>query len=179
MRLAPGRELPAYAYVPGRWPHPYRHAGGHSFGHTDAAFGPPPTDSTWPDHEPYRYVLDLFNGGYYWEAHEGFEKWWRESREYELRRAFFQGLVRLCAAGVKAREGRQVGVERHAARASELIGRVGDAVSGEAPHLLGLDLRMIAGAATAIGARASELVAAAEGVDTATPVLPLRLVPRA
>jgi hypothetical protein len=49
-----------------------------------------------------------------------------------------KGLIKLAAAGVKAREGRTVGISRHAQRAAELFEGV-QAETGN-DHYLGLDL---------------------------------------
>src|SRR5690606_13320988 len=67
--------LPPYAYTPGRFPHPVRDPQGHSFGR------PPPSVSPteladWRTSRVYRVGVDLFNHGYYWEAHEAWEALW-------------------------------------------------------------------------------------------------------
>src|SRR5438034_61382 len=68
-RLVPEQPFPAYSYVPGHFPHPLSDPRGHSFG-----VQPERPASLDPEHwrlsRPYLYALDLFNYGYYWEAHE-------------------------------------------------------------------------------------------------------------
>ena len=170
-RLAPARALPPYAYVPGGGrPHPQRDPDGHSYGRGDAAFGPPPAEDGWCQHEGWLYALDLFNHGYYWEAHEGLEKWWRETAVGDPRRSLFQGLLRLAAAGVKAREQRPAGVRKHALRAAELLAAAG---SG---RLLGLDPIRLRRAAAATAARLRP--AAGEPDAGAEPALDIVLDPR-
>jgi predicted metal-dependent hydrolase len=81
---------------------------------------------------------DLFNLGYYWEAHETWEGLWHACGRRGTTADFLKGLIKLAAAGVKAREGRPQGVARHAARAAELFASV-RAAHGDGDYL-GLDL---------------------------------------
>jgi hypothetical protein len=79
---------------------------------------------------------DLFNHGYYWEAHETWEGLWVACGRKGTTADFLKGLIKLAAAGVKAREGRSPGVTRHAARAAALFRLVRRAI--DAPRYLGL-----------------------------------------
>ena len=76
---------------------------------------------TWHDTQKYLYGVDLFNHGYYWEAHEAWESLWHAAGRRGATAEFLKGLIKLAAAGVKAREGNSRGVERHARRAIELL----------------------------------------------------------
>lgn len=121
-RYAPERAFPPYAYITGRAPHPRRDPAGHSFGVPEQM--PPPLDPSRPfASEEFLHGVDLFNHGYYWEAHEAWEGLWRVSRERETEATtlFLQALIKLAAAGFKVRQGRPEGVRRHAARAAELL----------------------------------------------------------
>src|SRR6187431_1455741 len=69
------RTLPPYSYVPGYNQHPVSHPQGHMHGHAPQA-PPPLADDAWQDSEDYRYGVDLFNHGFYWEAHEAWETLW-------------------------------------------------------------------------------------------------------
>ena len=127
-RYLPQRPFPAYSYVPGQWPHPISDPRGHSFGHRDsaaAALNP----NQWQDSVEYLWGLDLFNHGYYWEAHESWEAVWKAPRSQFAVATFLKGLIKLAAAGVKAREGNSVGVQRHASRGVELLASVESAGS--------------------------------------------------
>ena len=62
---------------------------------------------------PFLLGVDLFNHGYYWEAHEVWEGLWRTIDRSDPRSAFLQGLIHLAAAGVKVREGQPAGVRSH------------------------------------------------------------------
>jgi hypothetical protein len=81
-------------------------------------------------------AVDLFNGGWYWEAHEVWEGFWHALGRATPEAQFVQGLIHLAAAAVKIREGKPVGVARHTERAGELLGDFGAANPGGA---LGLD----------------------------------------
>lgn len=83
-----------------------------------------PTDMTWTQCDEYLRGIDLFNCGYYWEAHESWEHVWHACGRQGETADFLKGLIKLAAAGVKAREGRVIGVQRHATRAIELFRQV-------------------------------------------------------
>jgi predicted metal-dependent hydrolase len=119
-RLVPDRPLPPYTHIPGRTLHPISDPRGHSFGvapeHPD-----PPDPNQWQTCRPYLYGLDLFNHGYYWEAHEVWESIWHASGRAGRNANFLKGLIQLAVAGVKVREGRPRGVRTHARRAEEIF----------------------------------------------------------
>ncbi|MER8466566.1 DUF309 domain-containing protein [Mesorhizobium sp. M1396] len=72
----------------------------------------------------FRWGIDLFNHGYYWEAHEAWEPLWHAAKRSTQHRLFFKGLILLAAAGVKIREGKQVAAVCHATRAAALFRQV-------------------------------------------------------
>ena len=120
-RLVPERSLPPYRYVPGRAPHPLRHPLGHLYGdgrgnHLD----PPPRDSAqWA--RVLRYGVDLFNHGFYWEAHETWEGLWRGlSRDAPLAQ-MLQGLIQAAAAMLKHHMGQPGARARLAAAARQRL----------------------------------------------------------
>lgn len=120
MRYVPQRPFPRYAYVPGRQPHPVTDPRGHSFGIEPAEV--PPLDATCPEESiEFLYGIDLFNHGYYWEAHECWEGLWHAAGRTGPVAVLLKGLIKLAAAGVKAREGNSTGVQRHARRAADLL----------------------------------------------------------
>lgn len=131
-RHRPGLELPGYAYVPGRQPHPLRDPAGHSYGQEHAPLSDPqPQDiplqelATSPWGQQFLWGVDLFHAGFYWEAHEAWEANWLAAGRKNVWAACAQGLIKLAAAGVKAREGNTTGVARHARRAAELLSQAG------------------------------------------------------
>jgi hypothetical protein len=132
-RLVPDEPLPPYSYVTGRFPHPTRDPAGHSFGRP--SHRPPPVDpACWNQSRDYLLGCDLFNHGYYWEAHETWEGAWNACGRRGTTADFLKGLIKLAAAGVKAREGRAAGVARHARRAGQLF-RAVDAEVRDAAYL--------------------------------------------
>ena len=119
-RLVPHRSFPAYAFVPGRHPHPESDPAGHSFG-VERAPAAELAPSHWHESEPYLYGLDLFNAEFFWEAHVEFESLWIAAGRRGAIADFLKGLIKLAAAGVKHREGNGKGVRSHAHRAAELF----------------------------------------------------------
>ena len=144
MRYLPDEPFPAYSYVPGRFPHPTSDPRGHSYG---AAHERETLDENrWAECRTYLRGIDLFNHGYYWEAHEAWESLWLAADRQGRAAIFLKGLIKLAAAGVKSREGRSHGVHSHAARASELL-QAARAPAGEDQKFLGLDVAELAWAA--------------------------------
>lgn len=113
---------PAYSYVPGIWPHPHSHPDGHRFG---PPFPPAEIDAIDQD-ATFRLGIDLFDKGYYWEAHEAWEHLWHATGRRGPLADLLKGLIQLAVAGVKVREGRDDGVRSHARRAAELFASLGD-----------------------------------------------------
>jgi hypothetical protein len=102
------------------WPHPLSDPTGHRCGeHDDPAMLL--TDAAWQTNETWLWAIDLFNHGYYWEAHEAWEGLWHTAGQRGDAADFLKGLIKLAAAGVKSREGNAAGVRRHAIRAGELL----------------------------------------------------------
>ena len=146
-RLLQQRPLPPYSYVPGHTPHPVRDPAGHSFG-SEPPQAAVAADMDWRDCEPYLWGIDLFNCGFYWEAHESWEAVWLACGRTGRVAALVQGLIKLAAAGVKLREGNARGVCRHAGRACELllesVRRDSDTVWGLSPTQLAMAAEQLA-----------------------------------
>lgn len=119
-RYAPEWPFPPYAYISGRHPHPIRDPQGHSFGQEETPISPPERQEI-VSHPQFLFGVDLFNYGFYWEAHEVWEGLWHACGRRGALADFLKALIKLAAAGVKAREGKPVGVTRHAERARELF----------------------------------------------------------
>jgi hypothetical protein len=120
VRLLLDEPFPPYSFVPGRSPHPISDPAGHSFG----TAGQPPAEfdpERWATNRTYLFAIDLFNHGYYWEAHEAWESLWHACGRSGRVADFLKGLIKLAAAGVKVREGRRSGVIGHARAAAELF----------------------------------------------------------
>lgn len=119
-RWLPEKSFPPYAYLPGRQPHPVRDPAGHSY-RVDPM--PVAADSSLGS-DVFLWGLDLFNHGYYWEAHEAWEGLWQVVDRGGPSRMLFKGLILLSAAGVKIREGKHAAAVRHAGRAAALLRRL-------------------------------------------------------
>ena len=138
-RYVPDAPFPPYAFVPGRFPHPTRDPAGHRHGRAlarPASFDP----SRWRECRPYLVGIDLFNHGYYWEAHEAWESVWHACGRKGRSGTCLRALIRLAAAGVKVRETMPGGVRRHAAGAAALVGELDAALGPAAGRYMGLDL---------------------------------------
>jgi hypothetical protein len=116
-RWLPQNSLPPYAYLPGKNPHPVRDPTGHSY-HVEPV--PVAADASLSS-DAFLWGLDLFNHGYYWEAHESWEGLWRVADRDGPPRMLFKGLILLSAAGVKIRERKHSAAARHAKRAATLF----------------------------------------------------------
>lgn len=143
-RYCPERSFPPYAYISGRWPHPGHAADGQRA----------PTDPAKPleANAAHRFAIDLFNAGYYWESHEEWESLWVTAGRCGPRADFLKALIKLAAAGVKAREGRIGGVRRHARRAAELLRAVQANLAGEQQEFGGMRLEKLIAAARTLEA---------------------------
>lgn len=148
-RLIPDRPFPAYAYLPGRTPHPTRDPEGHSYGaRPDTPELPDPED--WRACGDYLYGIDLFNHGFYWEAHEAWEGLWVACGRRGPTATFLQALINLAAAGFKARWGNARGLRANAETALRLFQAAASQLGSTGPRFMGLDLRALAEAAARI-----------------------------
>lgn len=148
-RYAPARPLPPYAYVPGAGlPHPVNDPGGHLH-ESGGQMGQGYADERDRNAE-WNYAVDLFNHGFPWEAHEAWEGVWHALGRTTPDALAVRGLIHLAAACVKIREGRPVGVARHARRARDLLTNplatsAADGVLGIAPPSIEAVLRELEG----------------------------------
>src|SRR5262245_7323871 len=138
-RLVPDEPLPAYSYVPGLFPHPISDPAGHSHGqrrHPAAPLDP----QHWRQSRDFLIAIDLFNHGYYWEAHEAWEGLWLAAGRTGIVADFLKGLIQLTAAGVKVRQGMPSGVRSLAEGASNHFERVLHELLPGATRLAGLEV---------------------------------------
>jgi hypothetical protein len=121
-RWLPQKSLPPYAYLPGKNPHPVRGPRGHSY-HVEPI---PAAAEASLGSDVFLWGLDLFNYGYYWEAHETWEGLWQVADRDGTLRTLFKGLILLSAAGVKIRERKNAAAARHAMRAAAQLRQLPD-----------------------------------------------------
>jgi hypothetical protein len=99
-------------------------------GHVAQPVLPLATDA-WQNSEVYRYGIDLFNHGFYWEAHEAWEALWHAAGRRGAIALWLKALIKLAAAAVKLREGNAYGAAHHARRSQQLLAELKR--EGEAP----------------------------------------------
>src|SRR5262245_59054964 len=99
MRRYTARPLPNVRYIPGRSPsHPRDSLDKPADGNGGAS----PLDlDLWEACDEYLYGIDLFNHGYWWEAHEVFEAFWRAAGRGTPLGDLLQGLIQAAAALLK------------------------------------------------------------------------------
>ncbi len=119
-RFVPEASFPSYGFVPGHAPHPRRSAEGHSSGEGEPEVEPLEPDD-WASSRAYLFGIDLFNNGYYWEAHEEWEALWHEAGRSGSVADFLRGLIKLTAAGVKVRANNNRGIKRHGEKGAEIF----------------------------------------------------------
>lgn len=110
--------LPAYRFVPGLQPHPFRTPGGHQY--TD---GSAPVEALWDPETPWeqdrRYLrgLDLYDHRFYWEAHEALEALWHFAPKDSAVAPLLQGVIQGAAFALKRHMGQTQASERLLERA--------------------------------------------------------------
>jgi uncharacterized protein len=139
-RLVSDVPFPPYTFVPGRSPHPISDPKGHSYGAKPSPCEPL-DPLRWSESRPYLLGLDLFNHGYYWEAHEQWEGLWHACGRSGATADFLKGLIKLAASGVKHLEGKPEGVKSHARRAMSLWNQAGGTSGAQRTVFLGFDVR--------------------------------------
>lgn len=98
------RPFPPYRYVPGKAPHPTRDPDGHSYNiHPEKL--PTFKSGQWLSCDEYLYGIDLFNHGYWWEAHEALEAVWIAAGRQTETGLFIQGLIQIAVAHLKKFQG--------------------------------------------------------------------------
>lgn len=144
-RYAPEHRFAARAFVPGYTPDPRRQ----------------PTPPQGPAYvvefldpqdfgrcDRYLFGIDLWNHGFYWEAHEAWEGLWHAAGRTGAVGSLLKGLIRLAAAGVKVRQGNPDSVGSHGEGARLHLQRARE--SGGQPVFCGLDLAAISALAQRI-----------------------------
>tara|TARA_R110002049_G_scaffold261543_1_gene437650 strand:+ start:349 stop:828 length:480 start_codon:yes stop_codon:yes gene_type:complete len=127
------RELPQYAHLPGETPHPKK-SGGHSENLKDP-ISHSINLSNWNTHSDYLFGVDLYNLGYFWEAHVWWEAVWKANQKGP-ERDFIQGLIKMAAGALKERMGQSELATDHCVRGHELMSRM--FVEHDLSHIFGV-----------------------------------------
>jgi predicted metal-dependent hydrolase len=96
----------------------------------------------WRENERYLYGVDLFNLGYWWEAHAEWEVLWQTIERSDVSGSFLQGLIQIAAALVQHRGGRTEGARRLASKGVQKLRRVTRA--SKESHYMGVDVTALA-----------------------------------
>jgi hypothetical protein len=134
--------LPPYAYLPGQTPHPTRDREGHSFGNEPATPAAPDPEN-WRSCRDYLYGIDLFNHGFYWEAHEAWEGLWVASGRQGARATYLQALINLAATGFKARWGSARGMRANAKTAARLFHSAAHQLGPQSRRYMGFEIHSL------------------------------------
>jgi hypothetical protein len=134
----PHLALPAYRYVPGLHPHPFRDADGHH--HLHEVRWPSPLwapDGPWWEADAFQHGLDLFDQRFYWESHECWEAIWHRVDRAHVDRELVQALIQAAAFVIK----RHVGADRAARHLLErATGRLGEVARRGGATWCGVDV---------------------------------------
>ncbi len=107
------KAFPSYAFIPGKFPHPIKHPDGHSYRAPGVPAHPvkyyPPEE--WFRSDDYLYGCDLYNHGYWWEAHEAWEGLWQLTDKRGVQGRFLQCLIQVSARHLKVLENSAGGVK--------------------------------------------------------------------
>lgn len=139
-----GRPFPAYRYLPGHGPHPFRSPQGHSYIGGQAPEHAPWTADPDPGRDPqWLWPMDLFDHRYYWEAHEAWEGLWHQMPRRGRRAQLTQGLIQVSAAVLKGVLGQERAANSLLAAARPRVGEGGWGVDGA--ELLGQTAHFLEG----------------------------------
>ena len=128
--------FPPYRFVLGETPHPTEDPAGYSYGKAPVQLKDfAPADCR--TNEEYLYGVDLFNHGYWWEAHEAWEGLWGLVPGGDATSNFLQGLIKLSAAFLKWHMHERKGVQTLFNGAMKLLSQA----AAEEPHFMGVDLQ--------------------------------------
>jgi hypothetical protein len=132
-RYQPLRALPERAYVPGQGPRPSLEVEDETRGSAAACL---PADR-WRQQAEYLWGVDLYNAGFFWEAHEVWEALWRASAHDPEQHSYLQGLIQTAAACLKG-----VTLNANAARSigTRALERLDQLRSDRNEPYMGLDL---------------------------------------
>ncbi|GIW22395.1 MAG: hypothetical protein KatS3mg068_1402 [Candidatus Sericytochromatia bacterium] len=131
------KKFPPYSYIPGVYPHPKNNPQGHSYNKVKEKTSVI-NNENYSTHKEYIYSLELFNNGYYWEAHEELENIWNSVNRDSYIAEFLKALIKLCASGVKVRQEQEHGIYEHARLAKIIFEKI--KVNENLNLLLGLNI---------------------------------------
>jgi hypothetical protein len=129
------KNFPEYAHRPGETIHPNQE-GGHSFEKTEPKAIALDV-SNFADHPEYLFGFDLYNHGYFWEAHVYWEACWHAVGRKGDVADLLKSLILLSAGRLKYVLNQREPAIVHWKRSYELVSNLAQ------HHLLGLDLNSL------------------------------------
>jgi len=131
--------FPPYRYLPTVNPHPGIHPEGHSFGRPELTvkFSPP---QEWKKNQAYLYGVDLYNHGFWWEAHEYWEAVWMTTPKLDIYGQFLQSLIQYSAALLKLYGENLQGFKKLYGEAKKRMDFCRENLAKTQRHFMGLDL---------------------------------------
>lgn len=139
-RYLPEKKLPPYAFLPGYKPHPKSDPNGHSYNLPEKKSSKLNPYSPF-ECENYLYGIDLFNNGFYWEAHEEWEGVWNVHNKEGTQADFLKALIKICATGVKLRVSHFDGAKTHSITAKKMFDEIKEYTNED--FYAGLDLNLL------------------------------------
>lgn len=141
--------FPPYRFIPGTGqPHPICHPEGHSYvpqrERVPAVVHIDPT--RWEDCSSWLHGIDLYNHGYWWEAHESWEDVWRGFERKTPLERLLRGLIQAAACHIKIWTGQERGAATLASGAHNHLRAA--AADWDDETMLGLEVRGFAAAFT-------------------------------
>ena len=132
--------FPPYRYIPRQSPHPLSDPAGHSYrpGGDPEPSVQPVAPEAWYQSKPYLFGVDLYNHGYWWEAHESWEGPWRLTELAGVQRSFLRGLIQAAVVHLKFEQRLARGFRRLRESGRAHLESVQRRVSG--PVYMGLDV---------------------------------------
>lgn len=113
------KAFPPYRFVIGENPHPVSDPKGHSYGHEPDP--QPLLAAKWMHNQDYLYAIDLYNYGYWWEAHETLEGLWGQFGKGSPESNLLQGLIKISAGFYKWHLQNRGGIMHHYAGGTALL----------------------------------------------------------
>lgn len=117
--------FPAYRHRLDETPHPTRDPQGHSHGRelvptNEIAL---PIVENWQQCVPYLFGCDLYNHGYWWEAHEAWEHLWHVAKAPHEQAVchLLKGMIQSAACALKLEQGKHAGVQKLTRRVGEYL----------------------------------------------------------
>ena len=140
-RISRDWPFPDRPHIPGKTPRPTESPA------FDAAQAAPiyTLDRQWRENAAYLYGIDLYNAGYFWEAHEVWEAVWARAAGNSRERLLVQGLIQLSNACLKIAMDRCEAARRLLEIAQE---KLAEAAHG-GPTVMGVEISVLSGGISA------------------------------